>query len=154
MREHQDLKIWASEEAQIKSFELEKYTRALLTDNEKEKRIRQRSTRSGGKSKKKDSENKLLVVYPFGVDEATLDEAASGLTELGGDLLGVEGAEHSASQLVDEDTNDPSDGGDDNDGKTGKLTRTHYITIREDDVERLAPGQFLNDSLVDFWMRW
>ena len=23
-----------------------------------------------------------------------------------------------------------------------------------DDMERLEPGEFLNDSLVDFWMKW
>ena len=48
-------------------------------------------TRSGGKNvKKKNSDKKLLLVYPFDLDESALEEAVSGLKELGGDSLGVE----------------------------------------------------------------
>ena len=36
----------------------------------------------------------------------------------------------------------------------GKSSRMHYVTIRDEDIERLCPGQFLNDTLVDFFMRW
>ena len=32
--------------------------------------------------------NSVLLVYPFGVDEEVLSEAASGLKELGGESLG------------------------------------------------------------------
>ena len=30
--------------------------------------------------------------------------------------------------------------------------RKAFITLRRDDVNRLKPGVYLNDSLVDFWM--
>jgi hypothetical protein len=91
------------------------------------------------------ADNKLLLVYPFDIDEAILSAAAAGLKELGGDLLGLYQAEVSlrgqlAEGYVAEEVKKP--------------TRTHYVTIREDDKERLRPGQFLNDTLVDFWMRW
>ena len=105
----------------------------------------------GGSKKKKDSENKLLVVYPFGVDEAILSNAASGLNELGGDLLGLDDMDDTkppadaAIQGVQSDVED--------DGK-GESSRPHYVTIQDDDVERLCPGQLLNDTLIDFWMRW
>ena len=32
--------------------------------------------------------------------------------------------------------------------------RQHYVTIRVEDYERLEPREWLNDSLVDFWMQW
>ena len=106
------MEVWCGEEAKILPSDLSKYTQALLDDS-----------------------RKVLLVYPFPVDEAFLTEAASGLTELGGDLLGVEGAqENGVAQFLDEET--------------------EYITIRQSDRDRLRPGQFLNDTLVDFWMCW
>ena len=92
-----------------------------------------------GRKEKKNADNKLLVVYPFGVDEAILREAASGLKELRGDLLRV--GSHSTESTTETMQND-------------SIRRTNSITIREDDVERLGPGKLLNDRLVDFWMRW
>ena len=154
MRQHPDLGHWCTEDSEIEFYNLDKYTKALVDDSRKERNERMsisRRTRSGGSKKKKDSENKLLVVYPFGVDEAFLSQAASGLKELGGDLLGIDDMDDTkppadaAMQGVQSDV--------ENDGK-GKSTRTHYVTIRDDDVERLCPGQFLNDTLVNFWMRW
>ena len=156
MRQHPTLEVWCGEDAKIPPSDLPKYTKALLEDNRKERDLRlgvAGRTRSGGKKKKKkDSDNKLLLVYPFAVDESVLTEAASGLTELGGDLLGVQGAHDGTEQLLDVETNGQPDGGGNSDEK-GK-SRTHYVTIRQDDKDRLAPGQFLNDTLVDFWMRW
>ena len=115
MRQHPALEVWCGDDAKILPSDLPKYTQALLDDS-----------------------RKVLLVYPFAVDEAILTEADSELTELGGDLLGVEGAQEGAyngiTQFLDEETK--------------------YITIRQGDRDRLHPGQFLNDTLVDFWMRW
>jgi len=130
--------------------DLDDSTTVLVEDSTKEREQRMKESEKS-KRKKKESENKLLVVYPFGVDEATLSEAASGLKELGGDLLGLDDMGDtkppaaSAKQGVHSDVED--------DGK-GKSSRTHYVSIHDDDVKRLCPGEFLNDSLVDFWMRW
>ena len=47
--------------------------------------------------------------------------------------------------------------GDEDDYKessTLSSSRTHYLTIRGDDFDRLDHGEFLNDTLVDFWMTW
>jgi hypothetical protein len=110
-----------------------------------ERQVRQKWTRSGGTNKKNDAENKLLLVFPFDVDEESLSEASRGLLELGGDLLGVVEDEPSVEDQLDED--DVTRG-------TKKPPRTHHVTIRDEDYERLSPGQFLNDTLVDFWMRW
>mmetsp|Transcript_3548 Transcript_3548/g.9364 ORF Transcript_3548/g.9364 Transcript_3548/m.9364 type:complete len:1591 (-) Transcript_3548:489-5261(-) len=38
--------------------------------------------------------------------------------------------------------------------KVRSAGRTHHLTIRSEDVDRLEPGEFLNDTLIDFWMRW
>jgi hypothetical protein len=129
---------------------LDDSTKVLVEDSTKERKQRM-SESEESKKEKKDSENKLLVVYPFGVDEAVLKEAASGLKELGGDLLGLDDIDvtkpppSSAMRGVQSDVKDDD---------KGKSSRTHYVTIHDDDVERLCPGQFLNDTLVDFWMRW
>ena len=92
-----------------------------------------------GRKENKDADNKFLLVYPFGVDEAILREAASGLKELRGDLLRV--GSHSTESTTETMQND-------------SIRRTNYIAIRENDMERLGPGKLLNDTLVDFWMRW
>ena len=79
-------------------------------------------------------------------------EAAAGLKELGGDSLGVQTPHDSGEQPTLAASLDQDDKGDITNSKGS--SRTHYITIRQDDKERLCPGEFLNDSLVDFWMRW
>ena len=34
-----------------------------------------------------------------------------------------------------------------------KLGKEHYLTVRERDFKRLEPEQFLNDTIIDFWMK-
>ena len=147
MRQHPDLGRWCTEASEIEFYNLDKYTKALVDDSRKEKNermsISRRTRRPVGSKKKKDSENKLLVVYPFGVDEAILSQAASGLKELGGDLLGLDDIY---------DTKPPADAAMQgvpyvSSGK-GESSRPHYVTIQDDDVERLCPGQLLNDTLL------
>jgi hypothetical protein len=90
------------------------------------------------------AENKLLLVYPFDIDETLLSEASRGLLELGGDLLDVKEDDPSVEDQLNEDYVT----------KGTTKPRTHHVTIRDEDYERLSPGQFLNDTLVDFWMHW
>jgi len=146
MQDHPDLGMWCSKDSEIEFYDLERYAKALTDDHQKERagRMLRRITCSGGSKKKKDSENKLLVVYPFGVDEAVLSEAASGLKELGGDSLGVEVVNNDTNQPAGVDMQDINNDGD----------NTSDLTIKNEDIERLCPGQFLNDTLVDFFMRW
>ena len=95
--------------------------------------------------KRDDADNKLLLVYPFDIEDALLSDAASGQKELGGDLLSLDQADVGAQGQLGK--------GNIADG-TKKPTRTYYVTIQDFDKERLRPGQFLNYTLVDFWMRW
>ena len=94
------------------------------------------------------SKNKLLLVYPFKVDEEKLQEISSNLTELGGNRLGV------AETFVEaeESDNEAEDGNeaDRNPALSNTSSRMHYVTIREDDMKRLSPGQFLNSALLTF----
>ncbi len=125
--------------------EIGKYAIALLEDDKKEddeKMKYVRVTRSGGRqvAKKKRKENKLLLVYPFEVDEGLLSRCAADLTELGGNLIGLDDQPLAKTESVSKNKKMPS--------------RRHNVTICEDDRDRLRPGQFLNDTLVDFWMQW
>lgn len=136
---------WCTAESEFRFSDLEKYASALLEDimREEDERLKfMRVTRSGGRREatKKKSENKLLLVYPFEVDEAVLSGSATGLTELGGKMFGLEVEPPDDSDALSDNKKLPQ--------------RTHYITICEDDKERLQPRQFLNDTIVDFWMRW
>eukprot|EP00804_Cyclotella_cryptica_P023147 CCRYP_000358-RA/>CCRYP_000358-RA protein AED:0.01 eAED:0.01 QI:1097/1/1/1/0.75/0.66/9/214/1028 len=154
MKEHPDLRAFCMD-ACLEYYNLAAYTKALVNDDkvEREKRHSIPRTRSRGTNKALSSENKLLVVYPFKVEEEILQSISSKLTELSGHRLGVAEATESASE-----TDDLDEGNDDGNEQEGQArdtsTRTHYLTIREDDKERLQPGQFLNDTLVDFWMSW
>ena len=154
MQDHEMLQAWCTDESEFQFSDLEKYASALLQDNRKEEEERMRSARvtrssarrgteGGGDSKTKKGENKLLLVFPFEVDEAVLIGSAAGLTELGGKLFGLE----DGPPITETYNNATGD-------NKKPPSRTHYVTICEEDKERLQPGQFLNDTLVDFWMRW
>jgi Ulp1 family protease len=156
MRQHPVPGLWCGNGSEIKFEDLVIYAEALLEDSRNDREVRMSiasRTRSGGIKKRDDTDNKLrddadnklLLVYPFDVKEKLLSEAASGLKELGGDLLGLDKAEMTVLAEHDEDNCAT---------QVKKKTRTHYVTIREEDKERLCPGQFLNDTLVDLWMRW
>ncbi len=58
----------------------------------------------------------------------------------------------SSSERAD---NDEEKSGDDKDESAGKTkSRAHFLTIRDEDYDRLEPGEFLNDTLIDFWFQW
>ena len=110
-------------------------------------------TRSRALNKTLLSTSNQLFVYPFLVEEEILQSVSSQLTELRGDCLGVAGATQSASELCDFDDGD-EDGNKEEDQVKDTSTRSRYLTIYETDRAKLQPGQFLNDTLVDFWMSW
>ncbi|EJK46535.1 hypothetical protein THAOC_34793 [Thalassiosira oceanica] len=101
-----------------------------------------RESESPQDSRMKDSDHeKLLLVYPFKVDETVLAEASRGLSELGGETLGV----HETNNDPDQSQNVLVPSAEEAEGTN--------IVIREKDRKLLA-GEVLNDTLVDFWMRW
>ena len=102
-------------------------------------------TRSGPKEVVlTDAQNAVVLIYPFHANENDLSAAASGLKELGGDLLGLD-HDHSAALNSSIITT--------NERKT-KQNRTHHLIFKGIDVENLLPGKWLSDVHIDFWMRW
>lgn len=154
---HDELALYCMQ-GDIKFHDLDNYTKALVKDDNAEKAKRRSGprTRSRGKNKVlSDSENKLLIVYPFKAEEEHLQRVSSELKELGGDRLGVDEVivDVAMADASEEDT-EVEEGEENNRVESGSSSRTHYLSIRQDDKERLEPGQFLNDTLVDFWMSW
>lgn len=92
-------------------------------------------------------EDATLLVYPFQATDAELDSAAVGLIEASGKLpkesevLTIDGTSAFSSDV---------NGGD----ESTLTSKTHMVTIRGEDFDRLAPYEFLNDTLIDFWMQW
>ena len=131
MKDHPDLRLWCSVDSEIEFYDLERYAKALTDDHQKERK-EQMSSRS--KHSGVNNENSVLVVYPFGISEAVLSEAASGLKELGGDSLGVENvfAGDKTNQLNDVQMQDNNNDGDNN--------TSDHLTIKNEDIERLHPG--------------
>ena len=130
MREHEYLEAFCKG-AETPLRDLAKYTIALQEERRKDK---------------------LLLVYPFDVDEAILTEAAAGLKELGGDSLGVQTPHVSGEQPTLAASLDQDVKGDVTKIK-GSL-RAHHTVIRQDDREGLFPRELLSDAIVDFWMLW
>jgi hypothetical protein len=81
--------------------------------------------------------NKLLVVYPFEIEVAKLQTISSQFKELGGDRLGLK----AIKSIEGED--DPVEGQSASVGKS-------YISIRVGEMKCLQPGEWLNDSIIDF----
>jgi hypothetical protein len=107
--------------------------------------IAKRTWPSGGNKKRDDANYKLLLVFPFDIEDAMLSEAASCLKELGGDLLGYNGP--------DVDVQGKLDNGCVAEG-IKKSLREQSKFIRELDMEMLQKGQAINDVIVNFWMIW
>jgi len=148
MRENQALATFFNTNPQLEFYQIKEYTTALDKDTKKEA-DRRRSSRIGrSKSKKKGKIlKKPVLVFPFEADEEVFSKAASSLSELRAAREISDGESIALIQPQDSDL-------DEKDVKVRGSSRTHYISIREDDIERLAPGEFLNDALVDFWMKW
>ena len=107
-------------------------------------------------------EEAILLVYPFAGDPILMDKAAEGLNEASGQPLEPRGIDEMAvleqkSSRLTLQSNSGSSDSDDAEAKTKDSkakARQHYVTIRVEDYERLEPQEWLNDSLVDFWMQW
>jgi hypothetical protein len=89
------------------------------------------------------AKDKILLVYPFGANQDEINSAATNLRELKHTLVHdvYENGPDKTRSIVslEKEEND---------------RRTHYVTIRVEDYERLGKQQWLNDSLVDFFMLW
>ena len=149
-------KVFTQDVKNLTSNQARKYAKTLLEDSQKDKRLRCSSAGSPLRKKKvgflagKGSDD-VLLVYPFNGEKDVLEQAAQGLTEASGRLT----MEYEMPKLVALTDNPSPQPLLDGEGESeNKRPRAHYVTIRVNDFERLEPGEFLNDSLIDFWCSW
>jgi len=87
---------------------------------------------------------KILLVFPFNTSQLNnafcieYNQSARGMLELNGNTLGVTEALPTVTNSV----------------AFRASGRQHFITITDEDVRSLEPNELLNDSLIDFWMKW
>ncbi len=82
--------------------------------------------------------DEVVLNFPFDATYAQLDDAAKGLIEANG-LSQNQDKKESATTSNDE--------------KFVNVWKHSHI-IRGEDYERLNPGEYLNDALIDLWMTW
>jgi hypothetical protein len=162
---------YVSKQAQMTTKTAQRYCQPFIKDSENETKARLSSIESPTSRKKKGflagkNEEDILLVYPFDGDEHLIEKAAEGLNEAsrGGpysadssETVAVEAMEIDTSTDADvSDAMEVSSGGDKGEAEFEIKTRgrAHFLTVRVEDYERLEPGEFLNDTLIDFWMQW
>jgi len=108
-------------------------------------KTRSGKTPSSQQTELTEAQEKVILVFPFDAKETEMREAASGLKELGGDLLGLDQAHAicAPGQIVEAKTT-----------KRKRGNNKQSTTIRAVDKECLRPGVWLNDVHVNFWMSW
>jgi Ulp1 family protease len=76
----------------------------------------------------------VALVYPF-VAGLNIENASKGLH------LGEENEKFSLSHILQLQ-------------QEKVAPRSHFVTMHQTDFNRLNPAQYLNDSVVDFWLQW
>lgn len=113
---------------ELKSHQKDEYILPLL----KSTRVLRNATRDVDDSMNNIKDDEVMLVFPFHASKEDFDSAADGMNE----------ACHSGDSNISASQNEIVKG------------KTHMVTIRGEDYKRLAPMEFLNDTLIDFWMDW
>jgi hypothetical protein len=113
---------------QLKSHEKDGYILPLLKSTRKSRN----GTIDDDDSMKNVKDDEIMLVFPFPASPDEFDSAATGMKE-----ASVRGDLNTCPSVYE-----ISQG------------KTHMVTIRGEDYKRLVPMEFLNDSLIDFWMKW
>ena len=140
--------------------QVRRYTESLLDESKKEARLSRRSpgtSKHTGFLKGMGSED-ILMIYPFPADKVAMESTTEGLKELRGTTLRDNDIKDIHAEVI-KTRRSPSrsgeDKGDSGEGKAAeKRGRAHYLTVRVEDYERLEPGEFLNDTLIDLFLQW
>lgn len=80
------------------------------------------------------NDNEIVLIYPFSGDHDEMETATKGLHE----------AKDAIS--INDDGHDIC--------KVRKGRRQTFLTILETNMDRLVNGEWLNDTLIDFWIQW
>jgi Ulp1 protease family, C-terminal catalytic domain len=145
------LSFYVTEASRINVTAASGYCRAILEDDAMERHDAIAQFIAG-----KETEE-IMLLYPFG-DSAlsiAMDEAASGLGELScvlnrENMVGDTSSSTNGSvePKVENDDMDPENG--DGLGEESKAVLAFSVST----IERLGPGVYLNDTLIDFWLQW
>ena len=149
-----DLPAWApfTENSELDPAEKSAFCVALSAARGKQRRGTAKVTDAFVDNRDEDT---VLLVYPFAGDTLAMENAAEGLPEASGTLFATGETEATEMEPTDRDgdiSSEPSG----SDGAVVVKTehRRHFLTIQVRDFERLCPGEFLNDTLIDFWIQW
>jgi hypothetical protein len=122
---------------------------SLIDQNRRERRQRlSRIKLSSEKSEfvvgKKDTD--ILLIFPFAEKQEKIEAAVADLVEVceGSNAVPASSACAELEELKAPSSELPEKG----------AGRDHFLTIDVNDYERLYPGVYLNDTLIDFWMKW
>ena len=183
LRGHSTFGGYFTEPSRLDRNQAKKYSSALIKDDRKDRQNRasmpgKRKTRSSTRTataKSELSQNKIHLFFPFDAEEKIFEDACKNLQELRGkvpfdseDGLKWEApvlrkgrgedsslASHSAAAAASAFEDDGEGGFSSTSSAPSKTsTRTHFMTIRQDEMERLEQGKFLNGALINFFMRW
>lgn len=113
---------------ELKSHQKDDYILPLL----KSTRVLRNATRDDDDLMNNIKDDEVMLVFPFHASKDEFDSAADGMNE----------ARYSGDSNVSASPHEIVKG------------KTHMVTIRGEDYKRLAPMEFLNDTLIDFWMDW
>jgi hypothetical protein len=162
MKSTNGLSAFVTDEAQLDANQAQYFSVPFVKDSAQAKRIRLRGMGSPTSRKKEGflagkQDTDTLLVYPFAGDPEDMENAARGLNEPNGrcfdtDPMDIEAEDVSATSR--EMTSEGKTGNAATEIETTTRGRTHFLTIRVEEYEHLEPGEFLNDTLINFWMRW
>jgi Ulp1 family protease len=162
MRKCPPVSPYAGSSSSLKAIDVPKYAKALMNDTKKEKASRM-SVKPSAKRNAFIADRKyddILLVYPFAGDKEMIERASDGLNEAGAKLMLEQESEvHETSTTKEPPRSvspvpETSEDSSDNRQAIKARNRAHYLTVTVEDYERLDPGEWLNDTLIDFWMQW
>ena len=157
MRTSREYASFADKTARLSNFDASTYVKAFIEFDQSNAARESRTAFIDGRGS-----DDVILVYPFEADQTELSRAAEGLLEASGAPLTDAIGKERESDLLDPMRASPVSrrGGLSLPGPVDSPTpakcrnRSHFLTIRIRDYERLDPGEWLNDTLVDFWLRW
>lgn len=142
------------EEAKLDPIRAKEYGKVLLDDSKQEESRRLLSPVGAATDNKflegKDEED-VLLTFPFAADPVELDGIAEGLEELRGPT-DIPAGPVVAATIETSSSEDGSEA-----GATARAAATplrDILTLQVLHYNRLDPEVYLNDTLIDFWMRW
>ena len=134
------------QEAELDVAELDRYSARVLEVITAQKR------KPKGGSKKQGNDLLLVFPVPFEHSEERVDAASKGMAEPK-TCTDDDSDDEISGRMVQLNVSRTEDQTDNTKNET-KKSRVHYLTIRQEDRERLESTEYLNDTLIDFWMQW